>query len=256
MNIDERARTSFDHCAEAYAAHRPDYPDVLFDDIMTFAELEPGAHALEIGAGTGIASRPFLDRGLRLTLVEPSEAMAAQARRYLDGYGGIDWQVKRFEDVRVKRGRFQLVYAAASMHWIHPEPGFRLAAEHVGPEGPVVVLGNAPEDTYELLQDVYAEHAPELAGKAAMPSFDERVDRRCEHLESTGDLEVRSVRTYPWRLRMPAARYVGMLASYSDHAVLPEPRRTRLLAGLEDVLSAAGGADRQMIASAIHLRAL
>jgi SAM-dependent methyltransferase len=67
---------SFGVVAEAYERFRPAYPVELFDMMMAYAG-QPVRTALEIGAGTGKATRLFAQRGVTVTAVEPDGAMLA-----------------------------------------------------------------------------------------------------------------------------------------------------------------------------------
>jgi hypothetical protein len=62
-----------------YHRYRPRYPEGGFDDIVRLANLSPGDKAIEIGAGTGIATQPLVERGLDVTAIEPAAALAAVA---------------------------------------------------------------------------------------------------------------------------------------------------------------------------------
>ena len=61
--------------AGAYDRYRPRYPIELFDDIINLGELKPGAIAIEIGAGTGIATGSLISHGLRVVAIDTSPAM-------------------------------------------------------------------------------------------------------------------------------------------------------------------------------------
>ena len=63
MSAPER-RTTFDQVPELYDRARPGYPPELFDDLELVAGLTPDSSVLEIGAGTGQATRSFADRGI------------------------------------------------------------------------------------------------------------------------------------------------------------------------------------------------
>ena len=65
---------SFGTVAESYERFRPDYPAELADLVLAYAG-RPVRTALEIGAGTGKATRLFADRGVTLTATEPDPAM-------------------------------------------------------------------------------------------------------------------------------------------------------------------------------------
>ncbi|MCL2694603.1 MAG: hypothetical protein FWE60_05815, partial [Oscillospiraceae bacterium] len=69
-------RTHFDEIVSDYDKIRPEYPRGLFKDIISYSGAAKGKRALEIGAGTGKATTPFLDAGYNVTAVELGENMA------------------------------------------------------------------------------------------------------------------------------------------------------------------------------------
>ena len=72
-------RSTFDSAAELYDRARPRYPAALFDAVVHHCGLHPGDHVVEIGSGTGIATRPMVDRGLMVTCIELGGALVAVA---------------------------------------------------------------------------------------------------------------------------------------------------------------------------------
>ena len=58
--------------------------------VIAFGELRPATAALEIGAGTGKATRGFVARGLDVTALEPSPGMAEQLRPHARERGRDD----------------------------------------------------------------------------------------------------------------------------------------------------------------------
>jgi SAM-dependent methyltransferase len=102
---------SFGGAAAAYDAHRPQYPDPMIDDLMA-----DGAHLiLDVGAGTGIASQQFAERGAKVLAVEPDARMAAVAE-----LKGLPVELDTFERWRPAGRRFDMVTFAASFHWVDP----------------------------------------------------------------------------------------------------------------------------------------
>lgn len=73
---------SFGAVAEAYERFRPGYPPALHDTVLAYAG-RPVRTALEIGAGTGKATRPFARPGTAVTATEPDEAMLAELRKHV-----------------------------------------------------------------------------------------------------------------------------------------------------------------------------
>jgi len=80
MSEEREVRTVFGEVAEQYDAIRPSYPAALFDTVMMVGDLRAGDTAVEIGAGTGKATMPFLERGIEVHCLEPSPGMAALLR--------------------------------------------------------------------------------------------------------------------------------------------------------------------------------
>ena len=71
-------RTAFNEDAQNYDIARPDYPEELFTDILSYLdERNAGKTALEIGIGTGQATKPFLDAGFQVTAIELGDNLAA-----------------------------------------------------------------------------------------------------------------------------------------------------------------------------------
>jgi len=79
-------RAIFDEDAERYDRARPGYPDVLFDDLCELAQLDAGSRVLEIGCGTGQATRRFAQRGMAIVAVELGANLAAVTRRNLAAF--------------------------------------------------------------------------------------------------------------------------------------------------------------------------
>ncbi len=69
-------RTHFDDIVANYDKVRWEYPTELYADIMNYSQTESKT-AVEIGAGTGKATVPFLDSGYDVTAIEMGANMAA-----------------------------------------------------------------------------------------------------------------------------------------------------------------------------------
>ena len=61
---------SFGAAASAYERFRPGYPAQLVDTVLAYSD-QPIRSALEIGAGTGKATRIFAERGIGAATIEP-----------------------------------------------------------------------------------------------------------------------------------------------------------------------------------------
>jgi SAM-dependent methyltransferase len=130
-------RTSaFDAAAVAYDTYRPRYPDGVFDDIVELGGLGSGGTAVEIGAGTGIATAPLVGRGLQVTAIEPSPTMAALGQA--KGGDGATWVVGRFEDWTP--APIDLVASFNAWHWVEPTAGLDRVAAALRPGGALALV--------------------------------------------------------------------------------------------------------------------
>lgn len=83
ITVSEEARPlreTFDEVAECYDRARPRYPDRLIDEVVALTGVHAGDRVLEVGCGTGLATRQLSERGLRVTCVELGASLADAAR--------------------------------------------------------------------------------------------------------------------------------------------------------------------------------
>jgi SAM-dependent methyltransferase len=161
----------FDDVAEDYDRHRPGYPDVLVDRACELAGIGPGAAVLEIGCGTGQLTRRLLDRGLRVTAVEPGGRLLARARAQLDGLGDARFVNARLEDASLPHAEYSAVFSASAIHWIDPDASWRVAADALVDGGILALLSYFGLDDprtaadQQALRAAIAAVAPQLAGE-------------------------------------------------------------------------------------------
>src|SRR3954453_6572945 len=110
-------RASFDAAAGSYDRARPDYPARLFDDLTAVAGIAPPDRLLELGCGTGKATRPLLERGFRVVGGELGPRLPAEALTKLADLP-FELHVASFETWEHEPGDFALVYAATAWHWL------------------------------------------------------------------------------------------------------------------------------------------
>src|SRR5207253_9584919 len=139
----ERLRTTFEEVAELYDVARPGYPAQLYDDLSALAGLRAGARVLEIGCGTGQATRELVARGLDVTCVELGPELAAVARRNVPEAEVV---VANFETWEPEHADFDAIVAFTAFHWVDPALRYEKCARlgkalavvgthHVSPEG-------------------------------------------------------------------------------------------------------------------------
>lgn len=237
MNSIERRRVTFDQVAELYERVRPGYPEALVDDVVRDSGVPAGGRILEIGSGTGKATRPFAARGFDLTCIEPGPNLARVARATLAGIGTVRIVESTFEAYATEE-TFDLVIAAQSFHFVDPPTGMPRVARLLRHGGAVAIFGNQPQpgfsETHGRVQEAYARFAPELLPDTPPTPIAERID-------ATDAFGPVTARRYPWRREFPAADYADLMNTQSDHRLLPDARRESLLAAIRDAIERCGG---------------
>lgn len=121
-----------------YQDGRPGYPDALFDRIVERFGLDEHSRVLEIGPGTGQATRRLLELGIgSLTAVEPDARLAQHLSETLEGVGRapLELVVSRFEAAPLPLGGFDAAVAASSFHWVDPQSGLGRLKARLRPGG-------------------------------------------------------------------------------------------------------------------------
>jgi SAM-dependent methyltransferase len=133
---------------QGYEDTRPEYPIWIFDHLQECGALVDGTPTLEIGAGTGKATRRLLEYGANpLTIVEPDARFAAMLRTAADASPANCRVVHdSFEDAVLSDNQFDLIAAATAFHWIEPTSGLRKIKRLLRHDGFVALFWNVLGD--------------------------------------------------------------------------------------------------------------
>jgi SAM-dependent methyltransferase len=219
---------SFGGAAAAYDAHRPRYPDSMIDDLLA-----DGAHLiLDVGAGTGIASQQFAERGAEVLAVEPDARMAAVAR-----LKGIPIEIGTFERWQPPGRTFDLVVFAASFHWVDPAIALPKVRDVLSAHGRLALLWNhvVPiEPTREQFDAIYSDYMDVGNGP-----LDGDLSELLAALTADGFTATR--RTYPRTVvRYSAEQWIDLAFTHSAHLTLGAEHAAELRARLADRIGSDG----------------
>jgi SAM-dependent methyltransferase len=232
----ERA-LSFGSVASAYERFRPGYPHELVDLVLDYAG-RPVRSALEIGAGTGKATRAFAGRGIAVTATEPDPAMLDELRRQVPP--SVTPVLARFEELSLAPDH-DLVYAAASLHWTSPAGRWERVAAGLSPHGVFASFGGPFRLADPSLEAALATARAAWLATDDVPSPDGTPVT--EALQWPGTelsrapwfTDVRQ-ETIPRRLVVAADDYVGYLSTVSAYLQLPDQQRCEVLSAIRGVL--------------------
>jgi SAM-dependent methyltransferase len=230
----ERWALTFDRDPAGYAEGRPGYPTQLFDVLEARCGLAPGVDVLEVGPGTGQATKELLARGALVHAVEPGRRLAAHLRRTL-GSEALAVSVGRFEDVVLDEASADLVVAATSFHWVDVETCAAKAAATLRPGGWVALWWNVfhdpagPDAFSRALEPLYAEIGDRESPHGGHKALDEEF---WLGLLARVGLDDRTAQRFAWEIEHSTNDVVALYATFSGTRVRPPKERARLLEGV------------------------
>lgn len=110
-------KTNWDYTdlAEAYLK-RPQYADDAIDGLFASAGLAAGAAACDVGAGVAHLTLKLAARGLKVTAVEPNDAMRALGQKRTSELADVSWFEGTGEETGQAAGAFDLVTFGSSFN--------------------------------------------------------------------------------------------------------------------------------------------
>ena len=231
-------RRSFDGAAEIYHGIRPSYPPPMFDELF---RLLPGHPAiLEVGPGTGQATRDLLSRGATVRAIEIGPAMAARLREVLPT-PALTVTIGDFEEVDVEEHGFDAVFSATAYHWISPKAQVDRPASLLRPGGVVAIVDlnqvSSPEDKgfFAAAQPIYERYGEGHTGPQAPErhAVDPPMRRALRGDPRFSNVEVHA---YDWNQTYSAADYRKLMLSYSSTQMMTPSARQGLLDDIEDFI--------------------
>jgi len=254
VSTDQQRRLSFGSVAEQYDRHRPGYSAELVDAVLEYAGAQPGDSVLDVGAGTGRASLPFAERGMRVTALEPDPGMAAVASQRAATAGlSIEILGSDFEAAELPPGHFQALISGTAWHWVSPSSRNRIAARVLRPGGTLAPFWNRPmwhgnplrsafDAAYRQVAELFAAHpGGPMNPLGSPPQIRNAAEWQELEFRGNGDFTDIDTRVFEFRQLYTTAEYLGLLGTHSDHILLPAPARDRLFNGIGAAIDAAGG---------------
>lgn len=230
-------RLSFNEAADIYDAVRPSYPADLFDE---FFELLPSRPTIvEVGPGTGQATKDLLARGASVHAIEIGPAMAAKLRSNLPS-DRLRISVSDFEATAIDP-ETDAVFSATAYHWISPAAQTDRPAAILRRGGVVAIVDSiqvdSPDDLgfFTAAQPIYERWGAGHTGPPAPPRDAAEPAIRAV-LDADPRFESVVVRRYDWNQTYRAAEYRNLMLSYSGTQMMGGDDRLGLLDDVESFI--------------------
>jgi SAM-dependent methyltransferase len=105
-----------------YVRYRPGYPAALLKLLGGAWGLSPETVIADVGSGTGLLSRLFLENGNRVFGIEPNAAMRGAGEEFLAGFRGFQFHslAGSAEATTLPDAGVDAVVAGQAFHWFEP----------------------------------------------------------------------------------------------------------------------------------------
>jgi SAM-dependent methyltransferase len=228
-------RLSFNEATDTYDAIRPSYPADLFDAL--FQMLPPEPEIVEVGPGTGQATKDLLARGARVHAIEIGSSMAAKLRSNLSS-DRLRVSVGDFEKLEISPASADAVFSATAYHWIAPKAQTDRPATIMRSGGVIAIVDliqvDSPSDLgfFVAAQPIYERYGQGHTGPPAPKRNDVDPAMRSV-LEADKRFDQVAVRRYDWDQTYSASDYRRLMLSYSGTQMMTEAGRVGLLDDIE-----------------------
>jgi SAM-dependent methyltransferase len=243
----DELRWTFDGVAELYDRARPAYPPSLLDDVAAL-----GPRILELGPGTGQATRALVERGADVTAVELGSSLAAIAKRNVPEAVIV---VADFDTWEPERAEFDAVVAFNSFHWLDPDTKYTKVARLLRPGGAlavvevdyVTVAGGDP--FWSEVREDYETILPDV--DFSVPPPEEAIGDLGSELEASGVFRETDIRRYRWDIAFTADRWIDVLGTLSPNIAVGTAKTDPLFARIRARIAArpTGGITQHLLST-------
>jgi SAM-dependent methyltransferase len=132
----------FSSRVENYIKYRPSYPLEIIDFLKEKITLTEDTVIADIGSGTGILTKLFLENGNQVYGVEPNKDMRKAAEKILQGFTNFTSLEGSAESTGLEENYIDLIIAGQAFHWFDVGEVKREFKRILKPNGNVALIWN------------------------------------------------------------------------------------------------------------------
>jgi SAM-dependent methyltransferase len=205
--------THFDRMAEDYGSARPPNPAALFEVLRAEGVTGPGLKVLEVGGGSGLATRELVLSGSQVVALEPGVNLAALLEQEVPG---VSVMRSRLEDAPLPDAAFDSAVAATSMHWVDLSIGLPRLHAALRPGGLLAVFRNIFGDVSSGSQ--FRDHVDRIVSRRQGGTGGLPADSRPTMSELGAEglfLPMRSER-WKWDIELTTKQVTALFRTFSN----------------------------------------
>jgi ubiquinone/menaquinone biosynthesis C-methylase UbiE len=115
--MDLNSKERFSNRVADYARYRPGYPPGVLDTLRKECGLKPESMIADVGSGTGLLTKTFLENGNIVCGIEPNEAMRRAAEEFLKDFRSFRSVNASAEATSLPKATVDFITAGQAFHW-------------------------------------------------------------------------------------------------------------------------------------------
>ena len=211
----------FNSFAEEYDSFRPEYPVEFVTKITERVRLVRQSKLLEIGCGSGQATRAFGELDFDVLAIDPSEALISIAKKRFSDTPSVSFECLSFEEYKSDSQRYDFIFAANSFHWISPEVAWGKAHRLLKPGKHLAILTIRRElesglrDELDVLYQKFNAAFTNVKSSSPVPgSSESSLALQEKYFFLEGNVP------YEFDIAYDSESYLGLMRTMSDHRML------------------------------------
>lgn len=230
---------TFDQRAAAYDAVRPTYPPALFTALFEKTGLTGDATILEIGPGTGQATKPLAEHGFAITAIELGPALAERARKNLKAYSNVYIITGSFEQTSLPQNAYDLIFSATAFHWVDPAYQFTKTYDVLKPDGFLAIVhtehisDEQGDRFFQKSQPLYQRYGLSNPNSSFRPPKTEDLQPPAVDKDYFKPVYFRA---FPIHVLYSGWQYAQLLSTYSSTIAMPEAAQRRFLRNIQQLI--------------------
>ena len=237
--------TSFDEIPEQYDKYRPTYPKDLISEIIQTSGVDLDSSILEIGAGTGHATKEFLERELSVLAVEPGANFCAFMEDKFSKFSKFNVINSTLESAKLSENSFDLIYAAQSIHWVREDLRYKLPWTLLKDGKYLATFGHAKGDLDSEIRakidSIYNKYNPTSFDGAEYSKLrDQNSKDSLNEIKNSGFYESVEQKQYNWKTSYSSEEYINLIDTYSENRTLEDNSKKLLYSEFKDLIVSLG----------------
>lgn len=165
-----REKVDFGKTATDYGRYRAGFPDEFFDRVFDDGYVRARDALLDLGTGTGTVARGFAKRGCKVSAIDKSPNLLAEAKRLdAEAHVSITYTEAFAEDTGLPSHAFDVVTAGQCWHWFDRAKTAEEVKRVLRNGGRIMIAHldwlPLPGNMVEVTEELIGKHNPEWGEK-------------------------------------------------------------------------------------------